>query len=95
MGATTFRQTKKLLGYITELNIGSGQTRILMPNTYMNESGRSVSAALKWFDLPIHQMLVIVDDMDLPLGAIRFRQGGGSGGHNGLKNIIMHFNNIV
>lgn len=61
-----------------------------MPNTYMNESGRSVNAALKWFDLEINQVLVIVDDMDLPLGKLRMRESGSSGGHNGLKSIIEH-----
>ena len=61
-----------------------------MPNTYMNESGRSIGSALKWFDLTGHQMLVIVDDMDLPLGKLRVRDSGGSGGHNGLRSIIQH-----
>ena len=61
-----------------------------MPNTYMNESGKSVNAAMQWFDLDIHKILILVDDMDLPLGKLRFRSEGGSGGHNGLKNIIMH-----
>ena len=56
----------------------------------MNESGRSISAAMKWYGLEATEILVLVDDMDLPLGKLRFRKEGGSGGHNGLKDIISH-----
>jgi PTH1 family peptidyl-tRNA hydrolase len=61
-----------------------------MPQTYMNESGRSIRAALDWFDLGIDQLIVLVDDMDLPLGRLRLRARGGAGGHNGLKSTIQH-----
>ena len=61
-----------------------------MPNTYMNESGKSVRSAKDWFDFENHQLIVLVDDMDLPLGKIRVRSKGSSGGHNGLKSIIKH-----
>ena len=61
-----------------------------MPNTYMNESGKSVRSAKDWFNFKNHQMIVLVDDMDLPLGKIRVRSKGSSGGHNGLKSIINH-----
>ena len=61
-----------------------------MPNTFMNESGRAIRAALDWFDLEIDQLIVLVDDMDLPLGKLRIRTKGGSGGHKGLLNTIHH-----
>ena len=61
-----------------------------MPNTYMNESGRSVRLTRDWFGFENHQFMVLVDDMDLPLGKIRVRSKGSSGGHNGLKSIINH-----
>ena len=63
---------------------------LLKPNTYMNESGRSIRAALDWFNLSVDELLVLVDDMDLPLGKIRLRSKGNAGGHNGLKSIINH-----
>ena len=85
-----FRQIKKLYGHFAELGVSPNSTRILMPNTYMNESGRSIRAALDWFDLEANQILVLVDDMDLPLGRLRLRNQGSSGGHNGLKSIINH-----
>ena len=85
-----FRTTKKLHGHLAEIRFGNQLTRILMPNTYMNESGRSIRAALDWFDLDVKNLLVLVDDMDLPLGRIRLRSKGSSGGHNGLRSIIQH-----
>ncbi len=88
--SASFSTNKSLYGQITSIGIGEQKKRLLMPNTFMNESGRSVSAAIQWFDLEINQLLVIVDDMDLPLGKIRIRESGSSGGHNGLKSIINH-----
>ena len=85
-----FREHKKLHGHLAELGSGKNSIRILMPNTYMNDSGRSIRATLDWFDLRVDQLLVLVDDMDLPLGRLRLRSQGGSGGHNGLKSIINH-----
>ncbi len=61
-----------------------------MPTTFMNESGKAVRSVKDWFGLGNHQLLVLVDDMDLPLGKIRLRARGSSGGHNGLKSIIQH-----
>tara|TARA_B100001250_G_scaffold371335_1_gene356076 strand:- start:343 stop:744 length:402 start_codon:yes stop_codon:yes gene_type:complete len=56
----------------------------------MNESGKSVRSAKDWFNFENHQLIILVDDMDLPLGKIRIRSKGSSGGHNGLKSIINH-----
>ncbi len=86
----SFRENKKLLGRTCEYFSGKYKTRLLMPNTYMNESGKSVRSAQDWINFENHQLLVLVDDMDLPLGKIRVRSKGGSGGHNGLKSIINH-----
>ena len=85
-----FRESKKLFGKTCEYGTGIEKTRLLMPNTYMNESGKSVRSAKDWFDLENHQLIILVDDMDLPLGKIRVRSKGSSGGHNGLKSIINH-----
>ena len=56
----------------------------------MNDSGRSIRAALDWFGFEPNQMLILVDDMDLPLGRLRLRLSGGAGGHNGLRSTIAH-----
>ena len=85
-----FRENKKLYGKTCEIGSGICKTRLLMPNTYMNESGKSVRSTKDWFNFENHQLIVLVDDMDLPLGKIRVRTKGSSGGHNGLKSIINH-----
>ena len=86
----SFRESKKLFGRTCEYGAGIEKTRLLMPSTYMNESGKSVKLAKHWFNCENHQLIVLVDDMDLPLGKIRVRSKGSSGGHNGLKSIINH-----
>jgi PTH1 family peptidyl-tRNA hydrolase len=86
----SFRESKKLFGRTCEYGTGTEKKRLLMPNTYMNESGKSVRSAKDWFNFENNQLIVLVDDMDLPLGKIRVRSKGGSGGHNGLKSIINH-----
>ncbi len=86
----TFRQSKKLYGLIAETSFGANSLRLLMPTTYMNESGKSIKAAIDWFGLEVEEILILVDDMDLPLGRMRVRSQGSSGGHNGLKSIIQH-----
>ena len=87
---TTFRQQSKLQGLLAEVGQGTSRLRLLMPQTFMNESGRSIRAALDWFDLAPSQLLVVVDDMDLPLGKLRLRASGSAGGHNGLRSTISH-----
>ena len=84
----SFRESKKLHGKTCEIGSGVSKTRLLMPNTFMNESGKSVRSAKDWFDFEADQLIVLVDDMDLPLGKLRVRSKGGSGGHNGLRSII-------
>ena len=59
-----------------------------MPNTFMNNSGDAVRSIVDWYKIDLAQLFIIVDDIDLPLGKIRFRKKGSSGGHNGLKDII-------
>ena len=86
----SFRESKKILGRTCEYGTGIEKKRLLMPNTYMNESGKSVRSAKDWFNFENKQLIVLVDDMDLPLGKIRVRSKGSSGGHNGLKSIINH-----
>jgi len=60
------------------------------PQTYMNSSGEAVAAVMAFYRMPLAQLLVVVDDADLPLGEIRLRPGGSSGGHHGLESIEQH-----
>jgi peptidyl-tRNA hydrolase, PTH1 family len=64
--------------------------RLLKPQTFMNLSGQSVRATIDWFKLPPESVMVVYDDLDLPLGKIRLRLSGSAGGHNGMKSIISH-----
>jgi PTH1 family peptidyl-tRNA hydrolase len=70
----------------------SGERRVIIakPQTYMNDSGRAVGALLRFYKIPVEQLLVIFDDLDLPFGVIRLRADGGAGGHNGMRSIIQH-----
>lgn len=86
----SFRSQAKLHGLLADVGQGERRLRLLMPQTYMNDSGRSIRAALDWYGLTPAQMLVLVDDMDLPLGRLRLRSAGGAGGHNGLRSAISH-----
>jgi|TARA_Y100000385_G_scaffold291559_1_gene370303 PTH1 family peptidyl-tRNA hydrolase len=77
-------------GFISEGKIGRNTVRILKPTTYMNESGRSVKEAVKFFKLKNDKVFVFYDDLDLIPGKCRIKYGGGSGGHNGLRSISAH-----
>lgn len=77
----------KFSGDLSELRIGEARVALLKPMTYMNESGRSVGAAVRFFKLPPEQLLVVHDEGDLDLGRLQARLGGGLAGHNGLRSI--------
>lgn len=65
----------------------AGETWLLQPSTFMNRSGQAVAALAHFYKIPPGEILVIHDELDLPPGGIRLKQGGGNGGHNGLKDI--------
>jgi PTH1 family peptidyl-tRNA hydrolase len=69
---------------------GRGKLHLLKPTTYMNNSGQAVRKLMDWYKLTPPQVLVIYDDMDLPLGKLRLRSEGSAGGHNGMKSLIAH-----
>ena len=74
-------------GRCAEGAIGGRPVLLLQPTTFMNDSGRSVAAAVRALKLPLERVLVAHDHIDLPFGRLRLMEGGGSGGHNGLKSI--------
>jgi PTH1 family peptidyl-tRNA hydrolase len=74
-------------GRVAEGSIRGRSVLLLQPTTFMNDSGRSVAAALRALKLPPADLLVVHDHIDLPFGRLRLMEGGGSGGHNGLKSI--------
>jgi peptidyl-tRNA hydrolase, PTH1 family len=77
----------KFSGKIGEGRIGERRVALLAPETYMNESGRSVSAAARFFKVPPESLLVVHDEVDLDPGRLQVRAGGGLAGHNGLRSI--------
>jgi PTH1 family peptidyl-tRNA hydrolase len=83
----TFREERAHFAHAAQLPSGE---RLVKPTTYMNESGHAVAAWLAWLKLTPADLLVVVDDVALPLGQIRLRPDGSSGGHNGLKSIEAH-----
>ena len=85
---SNFLLKDKLRSFCSEFKINDATYRLFLPNTFMTNSGDAVRAIIDWYKINLDQIFVIVDDKDLPLGKIRFRKKGSSGGHNGLKSII-------
>ncbi|XZN97326.1 MAG: aminoacyl-tRNA hydrolase [Microcoleus sp.] len=84
-------ENRKFQGIFGEGNRPRGQKiRLLKPLTYMNLSGQSIRAVADWYKIPAESVLVVYDDMDLPIGKIRMRLSGSAGGHNGMKSAIAH-----
>lgn len=83
-----FSLNKQLKCFIADKNINGEKVIFCKPVTYMNLSGESVSLVLKYFKIDIEDMLIIHDDLDLPVGKIRIRSNGSSGGQKGMQNII-------
>ena len=72
------------------VELGGARVLLMKPVTYMNLSGEAVGEAARFYKIPADHVLVISDDVSLPIGKLRIRKGGSAGGHNGLKNIIQH-----
>jgi PTH1 family peptidyl-tRNA hydrolase len=80
----------KFSGSLAELRLDGLRLGLLKPETYMNESGRSLGAAARFFKVPPEQVLVVHDDVDLEPGRLQARAGGGLAGHNGLRSLAQH-----
>ena len=77
----------KFSGRLAELRVGDSRVALLKPETYMNESGRSIGAAARYFKVDPDGLLVVHDDVDLDVGRLQARLGGGLAGHNGLRSL--------
>ena len=86
----SFSHERKFKGDVCRINVGGHDLRLLKPTTFMNLSGQAVKALSAYLKVPTEGILVAHDDLDLPFGTVRLKRGGGSGGHNGLKDIIAH-----
>ena len=80
----------KFSGSLAEIRLGDLRLALLKPETYMNDSGRSVGAAVRFFKVEPKQVLVVHDDVDLEAGRLQARAGGGLAGHNGLRSLAQH-----
>jgi peptidyl-tRNA hydrolase, PTH1 family len=80
----------KFSGELAELRVGERRLALLKPQTYVNESGRAVGAAARFFKVPPEHLLVLHDEVDLELGRLQVRLGGGLAGHNGLRSVAQH-----
>ncbi|HKK29144.1 MAG TPA: aminoacyl-tRNA hydrolase [Alphaproteobacteria bacterium] len=87
-GASAFK--RRFQGLFSEFRLNGRKVLLLKPQTFMNESGRSVGQALQYFSLPIENAIVFHDELDLVPGKIRVKKGGGVAGHNGLRSIKAH-----
>jgi PTH1 family peptidyl-tRNA hydrolase len=85
----------KFKGVCGEVNIAGEKVLLLKPSTYMNLSGESLIEAANFYKIPKDNIIVIYDDVSLPVGRMRIRPEGSAAGHNGIKNIIMHLSTEV
>lgn len=83
-----WREEKKFFAQYCKILLANKPLHLLMPQTFMNASGKSVAALVNFYDISADEILVVHDELDLPEGAAKFKQGGGHGGHNGLRDII-------
>ncbi|WP_456373046.1 aminoacyl-tRNA hydrolase [Thiolapillus sp.] len=84
----SLRPEGKFFGDTGKLDLPDGKCWLLKPMTFMNRSGKSASALARFYRIAPQNILVIHDELDLPAGSARLKQGGGHGGHNGLRDII-------
>jgi PTH1 family peptidyl-tRNA hydrolase len=83
-----FKTEKKLYGELALIEMNDNLCRLLLPLTFMNQSGQPTRAVSQFYHINPHELLVLHDELDLPPGRIKLKTGGGHGGHNGLRDII-------
>ena len=83
----TLKEEKKFFGSVARISISGSDLWLLKPSTFMNRSGQAVAALAQFYKIKPEEILVVHDELDIPCGRIKFKLGGGNGGHNGLKDI--------
>jgi PTH1 family peptidyl-tRNA hydrolase len=83
-----FKPENKFHGDVCKLSLAGDDVWLLKPGTFMNRSGQAVAALARFYKIPPEAVLVVHDELDIPAGALRLKQSGGHGGHNGLRDII-------
>lgn len=87
----SWSENRRFQAFFGEGRAANGdKVRLLKPLTYMNRSGQAIRAVADWYKLPPESVLIIYDEMDLPVGRLRLRLSGSAGGHNGMKSAIAH-----
>ena len=91
--AAPLKEDSKFFGLTGRINLDGHDVRLVTPTTFMNRSGQAVAAMCKFYKVAIEEILVAHDELDIDSGTARFKQGGGHGGHNGLRDIIAQCGN--
>jgi PTH1 family peptidyl-tRNA hydrolase len=86
----SFSANRKLDADTAEVSLAGRRIRLLKPMTFMNDSGRALAKAGNFFKIPVQQMLVVYDELDLPPGRAQLKFSGGHAGHNGMRSIVQH-----
>lgn len=86
-GHGALARNKRTRSEVAELTVGGERVVVTVPTSYMNRSGDPVQATANWFKVPVARIIVCHDDLDLPVGGLKVKRGGGNGGHNGLKDV--------
>jgi len=87
-GGVFLQEETKFFGLTGRINLSGHDLRLLIPTTFMNLSGKAVAAMAGFYKIAPEEMLIAHDELDIPAGSARFKQGGGHGGHNGLRDIV-------
>ena len=89
----TLKSEAKFFGLTARINLNGHDVRLLIPTTFMNKSGQAIAAMAKFYKVEPEHILVAHDELDIDAGTARFKQGGGHGGHNGLRDTIAQLGN--
>ena len=87
---TAFRAQSKLHAELAKTSLYGRQCILVKPTVFMNHSGQSVRAVVEYYKVSSDRLLIAYDELDLPAGVVRLKQGGGHGGHNGMRDIFCH-----